>query len=305
MTLQQCRYLAEAARQHSISKAAASLCVTQPSLSKAILELEAELGVTVFQRTNRGVALTSDGAELLSYAKTLLAQEEALKCRFCRRTADRVKLCVSSQHFGFAAAAAAGMINSLNGRDYELTLREGKAAEVVEDAASGRSALGVLSVSELNQGLFERLFAAKALAFTPLLSLRERVFIRKEHPLAGRPAISLAELRPYPYFTFRQNDVPLNFAEGFVDENAAARVVYLGDRGTMNNLLASTDGWNLGTGCLVKGFMNPNIISVPLEERKELQVGYVKKAGLQLSKEAATFLAYLEKELKDSAPRQG
>lgn len=304
MTLQQCRYLAEIARQHSISKAAAALYVTQPSLSKSMKELETELAITVFQRGNRGVELTKDGSELLAYAKTLLAQEEAISWRFGKRAAARTKLTVSSQHFGFAAAAAAKLVNSLCGEEYDFTLREGKAEDVAEDVAAGRSSLGVLSVSNWSAELFERCFASRSLTFSPLLSLREHVFIRKEHPLAGRASVSLAELRKFPYFTYRLDDVPLNFAEEFVDAGATDKVVYLNDRGTMNNLLASTDGWNLGTGCIVKDFMNPNIISVPLEEQKELQVGCVKKAGLQLSREAAAFLAYLEKSLKDSAPRQ-
>ena len=128
--------------------------------------------------------------------------------------------------------------------------------------------------------------------------------MRAEHPLAGRGSVSLAELRGYTYFTYRRDDVPLDFAEEFVDEGAAGRVVYLGDRGTMNNLLAATDGWNLGTGCIVKGFMNPNIVSVPLEERTELRVGCVRKAGLSLPEEAAQFIEFLTGALKESAPPQ-
>ena len=304
MTLQQCRYLAEIARQHSISKAAAALYVTQPSLSKSMKELETELAITVFQRGNRGVELTKDGSELLAYAKTLLAQEEAVRWHFGRRAADRVRLAVSSQHFGSAAAAAARLINSLAGREYEFTLREGKAADVVEDVFAGRSEAGVLSVSNWNLELYERYFSSRSLAFTPLLTMREYVFMRAEHPLAGRGSVSLAELRGYPYFTYRRDDVPLDFAEEFVDEGAAGRVVYLGDRGTMNNLLAATDGWNLGTGCIVKGFMNPNIVSVPLEERTELRVGCVRKAGLSLPEEAAQFIEFLTGALEESAPPQ-
>lgn len=67
MTLQQLRYVVEVSRNGSISRAAQNLFVTQPSLSKAISDLETEMGITIFQRTNRGVTLTEEGTRFLSY----------------------------------------------------------------------------------------------------------------------------------------------------------------------------------------------------------------------------------------------
>lgn len=68
MTFQQIRYIVEIAKHNSISKAASSLYVTQPSISKAVQELEAELGITILDRKNKGVVFTKDGTELLFYA---------------------------------------------------------------------------------------------------------------------------------------------------------------------------------------------------------------------------------------------
>ncbi|NGY89357.1 LysR family transcriptional regulator [Bacillus megaterium] len=69
MTLQQFRYIVEIAKHNSMSKAASALYVTQPSISKAVRDLERELGIIILDRTNKGVVFTKDGTELLFYAK--------------------------------------------------------------------------------------------------------------------------------------------------------------------------------------------------------------------------------------------
>lgn len=82
MTLQQCRYVLEIANCQSVSKAVNALYVTQLSLSRAVGELETELGTVLFERTNRGARLMPEGGEFLFCARMRLAQEEALRYRF-------------------------------------------------------------------------------------------------------------------------------------------------------------------------------------------------------------------------------
>ena len=77
MTLQQCRYIMEIERCRSLTEAAKRLFVTQPSITKAVRELEKELGITILKRTNRGVDFTPEGKELASYARLLVEQADA------------------------------------------------------------------------------------------------------------------------------------------------------------------------------------------------------------------------------------
>ena len=71
MTFQQCRYIMVIERCRSLTEAAKRLFVTQPSITKAVRELEKELGITILKRTNRGVDFTPEGKELASYARLL------------------------------------------------------------------------------------------------------------------------------------------------------------------------------------------------------------------------------------------
>jgi DNA-binding transcriptional LysR family regulator len=304
MTLQQCRYIVEISKHSSISKAAAALFVTQPSISKAIRDLEDDLGIIILDRTNKGVLFTKEGLELLFYAKILIEQAESVVYHFeKRKISDLTKLSISSQHYGFAIEAAAKLMNILSDRKYELTIYEGKSTDVIEDVYASKSMLGVLSISNLNSDFFERYFISKSLIFTPLLLMKQYVFLRKEHPLACLKSITSDQLMDYPYLTYHQDDVPLYFAEEFININSIAKLVYLKDRGAMNNLLSNTDGYNLGTGCIVENYMNPNITSIPLEGHNKIQVGWVKRYDQLFPEEISIYIDFLTAALKKSAPK--
>ena len=73
------KYAIEVERTSSISQAAENLFMGQPSLSKAIKELEDTLGFTIFERTSRGVTPTQKGLKFLSYARNVLNQLEKME----------------------------------------------------------------------------------------------------------------------------------------------------------------------------------------------------------------------------------
>lgn len=305
MTFQQFRYIVEIAKHNSISKAASALFVTQPSISKSVRDLEDELGITILDRTNKGVVFTKEGTELLFYAKMFLEQTEAVKHHFDKeKNTGLTKFSISSQHYSFAIEAVANLMAHFKERKYELAVREGKSTDVIDDVYSSRSIVGILSVSELNKPFFERHFIAKALQFTPLASVKQHVFLRKEHPLAHAQTISLKQLRNYPYLSYQQDDMLLHFAEETVDVNNIEKLVYVTDRGTMNNLLSNTNGYNIGTGCIVDHYMHPNIMSIPLEENHPMQVGYVKRNDVFLPEELLDYLKFVKVALEKSLPTE-
>lgn len=304
MTLQQFKYIVEISKHNSISKAASALYVTQPSISKAVQELESDLGITILDRTNKGVVFTKEGTELLFYAKMILEQAKSVIYHFNKqKTTDLIKLSISSQHYGFAIEAVAKLMNYFAEQKYELTVREGKTTKVIDDVCASRSILGILSLTDLNKGLFERYFISNSLVFTTLASLKQHVFLRKEHPLANFKSITLEQLRNYPYLTYQQDDVLLHFAEEAINLDNISKLVYLKDRGAMNNLLSNTNGYNLGTGCIVDNYMNSNIISIPLEGSDLIQVGFVKRKDVFLPKELLLYIDFLTEALSKSAPK--
>jgi DNA-binding transcriptional LysR family regulator len=304
MTFQQFRYIVEIAKHNSISKAASALYVTQPSISKSVRDLEDELGITILDRTNKGVVFTKEGTELLFYAKMMLEQMDSVVYHFNKeKKADLMKFSISSQHYSFAIEAVAKIMDYLTEQKYELTLREGMTTDVIDDVYAGRSICGILSLTDLNKSFFERYFTSKSLLFTPLASMKQHVFLRKEHPLAHLTSISLEQLRNYPYLTYQQDDVLLHFAEEAINVDTINKLVYVKDRGAMNDLLSNTDSYNLGTGCIVNNYINPNIISIPLEGSTVIQVGFVKRTDVFLPEELLVYIEFLRTSLIKSMPK--
>ncbi|WP_400247454.1 LysR family transcriptional regulator [Niallia sp. JL1B1071] len=305
MTPQQLRYIVEISKHHSISQAASALFVTQPSISKAVRELETELEITILDRTNKGVVFTKEGTELLFHAKKLLEQMEFVVDHFNKaKKINLTKFAISSQHYGFAIEAVAHFMDYFAEQKYELSIREGKTTDVIDDVYTGRSMLGIVSLTDLNKHFFKRYFTTKLLTFTPLATLKQHVFLRKEHPLAHLGSINLEQLRDYPYLTYQQDDMLLHFAEETLNVDNMEKLVYLKDRGAMNNLLSNTDSYNLGTGCIVNNYMNSNIISIPLEEGTPIQVGLVKRNDVFLAEEALVYIDFLKIALEKSLPKE-
>ncbi|WP_026574410.1 LysR family transcriptional regulator [Bacillus sp. UNC438CL73TsuS30] len=305
MSPQQLRYIVEIAKHNSISQAASALFVTQPSISKAVRELETELGITILDRTNKGVVFTKEGTELLFYAKKLLEQMETVVHHFNKeKIINLTKFSISSQHYGFAVEAVANLMDYFAERNYELAIREGKTTDVIDDVYASRSILGILSLNDLNKHFFERYFTSKLLTFTPLASLTQHVFLRKEHSLAHLKSITLEQLRDYPFLTYQQDDMLQHFAEEALNVDNIGKLVYLKDRGAMNNLLSNTDSYNLGTGCIVNNYMNSNIISIPLEGGNLIQVGLVKRNDVFLPEEVLVYIDFLKLTLEKSMPKE-
>lgn len=115
MTLQQLKYAVTVSECGTISAAAEKLFISQPSLTTAIRDLEQELGITIFSRTNRGVIVSREGEEFLGYARQILSQTQLLQERFGARSEGELRFSVSSQHFNFTVLAFARLVRAYPG----------------------------------------------------------------------------------------------------------------------------------------------------------------------------------------------
>ena len=120
MTLQQLTYLVTVADCGNITEAAEKLFISQPSLSAAIHNLEKEMGVTAFTRSNKGVTVTREGEELLSFARMLLEQADNMKEHFGNGERRTPKFSVSCQHYSFAVNAFVDLIKEYDADKKEL-----------------------------------------------------------------------------------------------------------------------------------------------------------------------------------------
>ena len=206
MTLQQLKYAVTVAECGTISAAAEKLFISQPSLTTAIRELEAEMGVRIFSRTNRGVIVSREGEELLGYARQVLSQAQLMQERFGGDSQGEKRFSVSSQHFHFAVRAFSRLVQNFPGQRYSFHFRETTTYEVLTDVSQLRSEIGVLALNDDKERYLRRMFGRLDLEFTELIRVPAAVYIAKDHPLAGRSRLTPEELAPYPCITFEQGE---------------------------------------------------------------------------------------------------
>ena len=147
MTLQQLRYITMVAEKGTISEAAKELFISQPSLTNAIRELEQEMQVTIFHRTNKGVTITAEGDEFLAYARQILDQVGLMQERYLNVNERNPRFSVSCQHYSFAVNAFVDVIRKFDARKYDFTLRETQTYEIIEDVAKLKSEIGHLKAA--------------------------------------------------------------------------------------------------------------------------------------------------------------
>ena len=178
--------------------------LSQPSLTAAIRELEQELNITIFSRTNRGVVLTAAGEEFLGYARQVLEQTDLIEERYTGSAPRRHRFSVSTQHYSFAVEAFVDLLKEYGGPEYDFRIRETKTYEIIEDVSRLRSEVGVLYLNEFNRPVLTRVLREHELEFHPLFTARPHVFVSKANPLAERRALTLDDLAPYPRLSYEQ-----------------------------------------------------------------------------------------------------
>lgn len=294
MTLQQLRYLIAIANHGSISAAAHTLYVSQSSLSVAVRDIERETGVTIFERSNRGITLTRDGMELLGYARQVVEQADLMEERYSGRSerADR-RLAITSQHYAFVVEAFLEMVEQYEGDGYNFSLRETRTSEVIEDVRDFRSDLGVLYLSTFNESVIGHALEDANLSFTQLFCAQPHVFVSEHHPLACRAEVTVEELADYPRYAFEQGtNNSFFYAEEPLAELPHDKCISVSDRGTLSNLLAHHNGYTVSTGVL-SSEMYTGIASVPLATKEIMRVGYIVHNERQLSELAEHYLEKL------------
>lgn len=303
MTLQQLKYAVAVADTRNITEASRRVYISQPSLTAAIHELEAEMGITIFSRSNKGVTITNEGDEFLSYARQVLEQANLLEERFKSKDEDsgNTIFSVSCQHYSFAVNAFVDVIKRFGGNEYNFTLRETQTHEIIEDVAHLKSEIGVLYLSSRNENVISKLIKKNNLIFEPIFTTPLHVFISKKNPLAKKKKIKLSDLSAFPYLTYEQGDYnSFYFAEEPLTEIDfdCPKNIQVRDRATLFNLLIGLDGYTICSGIISHELNGPEIIARPLDCKDHMTVGIITRKSMNLSRYANAYIEAIKKHLK-------
>ena len=296
MTLQQLKYITLVAEKGNITDAAKALYISQPSLTAAIKELEKEMNIQIFDRTNKGVHVSKEGELFLGYARQILEQVYLLEDHYKNEGKRKQEFCISTQHYSFAVNAFVDLIKEYGQNEYDFSLRETQTYEIIEDVARMKSEIGVLYLDSFNEPVIRKLLKTSQLQFEPLFTARPHIFISSSHPLAQKKEISLHELSPYPYLSFEQGDHnSFYFSEELFSTEVREKNIRVRDRATLFNLLIGLNGYTICSGVIDSELNGSNIVAVPLQESGEMHMGYITHRNSSRSPLGAFYLEALKK----------
>lgn len=296
MTIQTLRYIVSVAEIGSITEAAKRLHISQPSLSAALKEAEKEVGFQIFTRSRSGIALTKEGVEFLGYARQVIQKMSLLEDRFILNQPEKPRFCVSTQHYTFTANAFVEMVQKFGRERFEFILNETQTHQILEDVKNRFCDLGILYLCRRNEPFLRKTMDEMGLRFQELFTASPHVFLRANHPLAGKKSVTLKDLQPYPRLNFLQgNYESADFSEELFSTEPSEKEIRVSDRAAIVNLMIGLDGYTIASGIFPTYLQGRQNVSVPLAQQEQMHIGYVLCREQSLSELGSIYVEALKK----------
>ena len=295
MTLQQLKYALTIADCGSMNEAAKQLFISQPSLSETMKELETEIGLDIFLRSNRGIVITPEGEEFLGYARQVTEQFGLLQSKYIDKKVKE-KFSVSTQHYTFAVKAFVETVKQIGMEQYEFAVHETTTISVIENVKNFKSEIGVLYENDFNEKVMNKMFKENGLEFVELFSCDTFVYLWSGHPLAKQDVITMEELDEYPCLSFDQGkNNSLYLAEEMKSTYEYRRLIKANDRATLLNLMIGLNAYTLCSGIICEDLNGDDYKAVPLKETEKMRIGYIKRKGAKVSHIGELYIEELKK----------
>ena len=295
MTLQQLKYALTIADCGSMNEAEKQLFISQPSLSETMKELETEIGLDIFLRSNRGIVITPEGEEFLGYARQVTEQFGLLQSKYIDKKVKE-KFSVSTQHYTFAVKAFVETVKQIGMEQYEFAVHETTTISVIENVKNFKSEIGVLYENDFNEKVLNKMFKENGLEFVELFSCDTFVYLWSGHPLAKQDVITMEELDEYPCLSFDQGkNNSLYLAEEMKSTYEYRRLIKANDRATLLNLMIGLNAYTLCSGIICEDLNGNDYKAVPLKETEKMRIGYIKRKGAKVSHIGELYIEELKK----------
>lgn len=301
MTLQQLKYVTAIAEKGTISEAAKKLFVSQPSLTNSVRELEKEMHITIFERTNKGVIVSKEGEVFLGYARQVLEQARLLEEKYLGKTGEKQQFCVSSQHYSFAVNAFVDLIKEYGREEYDFSIRETQTHEIIEDVAGLKSEIGILYMNDFNEVVLRKIIKENNLDFTELFVAKPHIFVGIKNPLAKMDSVTIDDLEHYPYLSFEQGQYnSFYYSEEIFSTIERKKNIRVRDRATLFNLLIGLNGYTVSSGIIDEELNGKDIVAVPLAAESHMRIGIVTHKKVQPGRLGTIYINALKKHIQES-----
>ncbi len=238
MNTQHLKYALEVERTGSITQAADAFFMAQPNLSKAIKELEEDLGITIFKRTSRGVTPTAQGARFLDYARAVLATVEQMEALRQPEDTTLQRAGIVIPRGSYLASGLTRFLGDLNPDGaIDVSVKETNSLQAIADVTEGRFPLGVIRYQLDYRPYFLDYLKDKGLASDPIWEFEMLAVLSRRHPLAGAEQLNARDLEPYIEIVHGDTAVPYLAADERSGQPESRRRITLYERCSQFDIL--------------------------------------------------------------------
>lgn len=244
MNILHLKYAVEVQRAGSINKAAEVLMIAQPNLSRAIKELESDLGITIFDRSARGMLVTPEGEEFLGYARKILGQIDDVEALYRKGAPVVQKFSISVPRVSYIAEAFAQFSTKITADPAEIFYKETNALHAINNIFLYDYKLGIIRYAEQYDKYFKDLLDEKGLACEHITDFTYKLIMHRTSPLAELDEIHHSDLLPMIEIAHADPYVPsLPLSEVKKEElpEDIRRRIFVFERGTQFDLLAANN----------------------------------------------------------------
>ena len=197
MNILHLKYAVEVARLGSLNKAAETLLTAQPNISRSIKELEADLGITIFSRSAKGMVLTPEGDEFISYAKGILKQIDQVEDMYREGSPKKQKFSISVPRACYISEAFAQFSKSISADPAEIFYKETNSARTIHNILDNDYKLGIIRYAEKHDKYFKEMLEEKGLSYEMISEFSYTLIMNRESPLSSLSEITLDDLIPF------------------------------------------------------------------------------------------------------------
>lgn len=208
MNILHMKYAVEVAKLGSLNKASDSLRIAQPNISRSIKELEADLNITIFNRSAKGMVLTPEGEEFVNYAQGILTAINQVEMLYKQGSVKRQKFSISVPRACYISEAFAEFSKKIDSFPAEIFYQETHSQQTINNVLNNDYKLGIIRYSEKYDRYYKETLEEKDLNYEFVCDFSYNLIMSRNCPLAQLDTITYDDLVPYIEIAHADPNVP-------------------------------------------------------------------------------------------------
>ncbi|TDW21021.1 DNA-binding transcriptional LysR family regulator [Breznakia blatticola] len=290
------KYVIEIEKRRSITHAAEKLFMAQPNLSKVIKEFEETLGFTIFERGPKGTVPTPEGAQLIKYAKEVLAQIEKIEQIRLDDFKDVQRFNVAIPRGSYISYAVVKLIEELDlNKSIRVNIQETNSMQAITNVAEGLFNLGVIRYDMAHENYFRDYLKNKKVIFEPIWEFKHLVTLAKDSPLHDKEELELSDLDDFVEISHGDNFVPY-LKQMSNQEHSCSKQIFVYERQTQFAIMSHVPKTYIWGSAIPKELLDLyNLEQKPCKGiRKKYRDGFIYREGYNLTNLDQRFMVKLE-----------